>query len=106
VLDFFDERVFQTEVLHFAAAADLAGLFHAGTIGGEEDLGGVVAAQAEIHPFRGAGVEKARKICGRCEVKDLCLEYALVEEIEHGVWGGASERERRRIKKRRRDGAA
>jgi WhiB family redox-sensing transcriptional regulator len=51
-------------------------------------------------------VEKARKICGRCEVKDLCLEYALVEEIEHGVWGGASERERRRIKKRRRDGAA
>jgi WhiB family redox-sensing transcriptional regulator len=57
-------------------------------------------------PSDGAGVEKARKICGRCEVKDLCLEYALVEEIEHGVWGGASERERRRIKRRRRDGAA
>ena len=52
-------------------------------------------------PSDGAGVEKARKICGRCEVKDLCLEYALVEEIEHGVWGGASERERRRIKRRR-----
>jgi WhiB family redox-sensing transcriptional regulator len=57
-------------------------------------------------PSDGAGVEKARKICSRCDVKDLCLEYALVEEIEHGVWGGASERERRRIKKRGRDGAA
>jgi WhiB family redox-sensing transcriptional regulator len=56
-------------------------------------------------PSDGVGVEKARRICDRCEVKDLCLEYALVEEIEHGVWGGASERERRRIKKRRRDGA-
>ena len=57
-------------------------------------------------PSDGAGVERARKICARCEVRDVCLEYALVEEIEHGVWGGASERERRRIKKRRRDGAA
>lgn len=57
-------------------------------------------------PSDGAGVERARKICGKCDVKDLCLEYALVEEIEHGVWGGASERERRRIKKRRRTGVA
>ena len=32
----------------------------------------------------------------------LCLEYALEERIEHGVWGGCSERERRRILKRRR----
>jgi WhiB family redox-sensing transcriptional regulator len=31
-----------------------------------------------------------------------CLEYALAEHIDHGVWGGCSERERRRIAKRRR----
>jgi len=31
-----------------------------------------------------------------------CLEYALKFRIEHGVWGGASERERRRILRRRR----
>jgi WhiB family redox-sensing transcriptional regulator len=36
-------------------------------------------------------------------VKTACLEYALYNRIEHGVWGGASERERRRIARRRRD---
>jgi WhiB family redox-sensing transcriptional regulator len=35
-------------------------------------------------------------------VKAACLEYALVHRIDHGVWGGTSERERRRILKRRR----
>jgi WhiB family redox-sensing transcriptional regulator len=32
-----------------------------------------------------------------------CLEYALTERVEHGVWGGCSERERRRILKRRKN---
>jgi WhiB family redox-sensing transcriptional regulator len=53
-------------------------------------------------PSDGVGVDRARKICATCTVQNHCLEYALAEEIEHGVWGGASERERRRIKKRRR----
>jgi WhiB family redox-sensing transcriptional regulator len=35
-------------------------------------------------------------------VKEPCLEYALTYRIDHGVWGGASERERRRILRRRR----
>jgi WhiB family redox-sensing transcriptional regulator len=35
-------------------------------------------------------------------VKATCLEYALENHIDHGVWGGCSERERRRILKRRR----
>ena len=37
-----------------------------------------------------------------CPVTEPCLEYALEHRIDHGVWGGASERERRRILKRRR----
>jgi WhiB family redox-sensing transcriptional regulator len=37
-----------------------------------------------------------------CTVRLECLEYALANRIEHGVWGGASERERRRILRRRR----
>ncbi len=48
-------------------------------------------------PSDGAGVEVARRVCTDCPVKSQCLEYALVNRIDHGVWGGASERERRRI---------
>jgi WhiB family transcriptional regulator, redox-sensing transcriptional regulator len=53
-------------------------------------------------PSDGVGVEVARRICATCPVKDDCLEHALVNRIDHGVWGGASERQRRRILKRRR----
>jgi WhiB family redox-sensing transcriptional regulator len=57
-------------------------------------------------PSDGVGVDKARKICAGCPVKDRCLDHALEHRIEHGVWGGCSERERRRILKRRRLEAA
>ena len=53
-------------------------------------------------PSDGVGVEVARRICATCPVKSPCLEYALRNGIDHGVWGGASERERRRIARRRR----
>ena len=61
---------------------------------------------ATFFPSDGVGVDRARKICKGCPVIDTCLEYALTERIEHGVWGGCSERERRRILKRRRLEAA
>ena len=57
---------------------------------------------ARFFPSDGVGVEIARRICAECPVKQPCLEYALEQRIDHGVWGGASERERRRILKRRR----
>ncbi len=53
-------------------------------------------------PSDGVGVDVARKICAECPSKTPCLEYALEQRIDHGVWGGASERERRRIARRRR----
>jgi WhiB family redox-sensing transcriptional regulator len=53
-------------------------------------------------PSDGVGVEVARRVCATCPVKSPCLEYALRNGIDHGVWGGASERERRRIARRRR----
>ena len=63
-------------------------------------------APSEFFPSDGVGVDKARKICDQCPVRPECLEYALTYRIDHGVWGGASERERRRILRRRRvDGA-
>lgn len=57
-------------------------------------------------PSDGVGVEVARAICADCPVKAPCLEYALANRVDHGVWGGASERERRRIARRRRLEAA
>jgi WhiB family redox-sensing transcriptional regulator len=58
---------------------------------------------ATFFPSDGVGVDRARKICAGCPVAERCLEYALEHHIEHGVWGGCSERERRRILKRRRE---
>lgn len=57
---------------------------------------------AMFFPSDGVGVDRARAVCKTCPVVETCLEYALEEHIEHGVWGGCSERERRRIQKRRR----
>lgn len=57
---------------------------------------------ATFFPSDGVGVDRARKICRDCPVANTCLEFALDERIDHGVWGGCSERERRRILKRRR----
>ena len=57
---------------------------------------------ATFFPSDGVGVDRARAICKGCDQATTCLEYALVERIDHGVWGGCSERERRRILKRRR----
>lgn len=53
-------------------------------------------------PSDGVGVEVAKKICVTCKAKPSCLEYAIANHIDHGVWGGASERERRRIARSRR----
>jgi WhiB family redox-sensing transcriptional regulator len=53
-------------------------------------------------PSNGLGVEAAQRICQGCDAREPCLEYALENRIEQGVWGGASERERRRILRGRR----
>jgi WhiB family transcriptional regulator, redox-sensing transcriptional regulator len=56
---------------------------------------------AEFFPSDGVGVEVAKRTCVECCVRLECLEYALHNRIDHGVWGGCSERERRRILRRR-----
>ena len=37
--------------------------------------------------------------CQRCEVRKECLAFAIRNEIRHGVWGGTSERQRRRLRR-------
>jgi WhiB family redox-sensing transcriptional regulator len=61
------------------------------------------ASPTDFFPSDGLGVEAAQRVCITCPVRAECLEYALEHRIEHGVWGGASERERRRILRRRRE---
>lgn len=61
---------------------------------------------AAFFPSDGVGVDQARQICAECPVKAECLEYALESRIDHGVWGGCSERQRRRILRQRRQDAA
>jgi WhiB family redox-sensing transcriptional regulator len=49
--------------------------------------------------------EEAKLICSTCSVRQPCLEYALSTREKHGVWGGLTERERRRVLRQRRKSA-
>ena len=51
-------------------------------------------------PEKGGSTREAKKICAGCEVRAECLEYALVRDERFGIWGGMSERERRRMRRR------
>ena len=51
-------------------------------------------------PEKGGSTREAKRVCLSCDVRVECLEYALDNDIRHGIWGGLSERERRRAKKR------
>ena len=49
-------------------------------------------------PEKGGSVRAAKAMCAGCPVRAECLEYALAHDERYGVWGGTSERERRRLK--------
>lgn len=51
-------------------------------------------------PEKGGSTREAKKVCMGCEVQKECLDYALDNDERFGVWGGLSERERRKLKKR------
>jgi len=51
-------------------------------------------------PEKGGSTREAKRVCLSCEVRVECLEYALENDERFGIWGGLSERERRRVKKR------
>jgi WhiB family transcriptional regulator, redox-sensing transcriptional regulator len=52
-------------------------------------------------PERGASTREAKEVCRGCVVREDCLEYALDNGEKFGIWGGLSERERRRIRRAR-----
>ncbi|HHT41125.1 MAG TPA: WhiB family transcriptional regulator [Actinomyces sp.] len=51
-------------------------------------------------PEKGGSTREAKAVCASCEVRAQCLEYALENDERFGIWGGMSERERRRYKRR------
>ena len=52
-------------------------------------------------PERGASTREAKEVCRGCVVREECLEFALQNGEKFGIWGGLSERERRRIRRQR-----
>lgn len=76
----------------------------------DEILNGSLAWQAQalcaqtdpeaFFPEKGGSTREAKNVCACCAVRAQCLEYALENDERFGIWGGLSERERRRLKRR------
>jgi len=74
-----------------------------------DDDGGALSWQSEalcaqtdpeaFFPEKGGSTRDAKRICESCDVRAQCLEYALANDERFGIWGGLSERERRRLKR-------
>jgi WhiB family redox-sensing transcriptional regulator len=78
--------------VHASQTGDKRWQEHANCLGVDPDL---------FFPERGASTREAKSVCASCEVKADCLEYALVNGEKFGIWGGLSERERRRLRRQR-----
>jgi WhiB family transcriptional regulator, redox-sensing transcriptional regulator len=57
-------------------------------------------------PERGASTRTAKAICRECQVRLECLEFAITTGEKFGIWGGMSERERRKVRRDRQIAAA
>ena len=69
---------------------------------GWQDYANCRGADADLFfPERGASTRKAKGICAACQVQGDCLEFAVTKSEKFGIWGGLSERERRKIRKQR-----
>ncbi|CAN5660223.1 hypothetical protein BH18ACT3_BH18ACT3_15220 [soil metagenome] len=69
-------------------------------------LGACRGLDASIfYPDEDDDTEVAKEVCAACDVRTACLEHALMNREKVGIWGGATERERRRIIRQRRRSA-
>jgi WhiB family redox-sensing transcriptional regulator len=55
-------------------------------------------------PEKGGSTQEAKQVCEGCPVRAECLEYALTENIGHGIWGGLSVPEREKLRRQRIEG--
>ena len=81
-------------------------------IGGQDDDGELawqeeaLCAQTDpeaFFPEKGGSTREAKRVCTGCTVRAECLEFALANDERFGIWGGLSERERRRLRLQRRE---
>ncbi|GAA3989886.1 transcriptional regulator WblA [Streptomyces marokkonensis] len=74
-------------------------------IGEDREIWGEGAACRTADPDElfvdGAAQNRAKALCTGCPVRTECLAYALDHRIEHGIWGGMTERDRRALLRRR-----
>lgn len=66
----------------------------------EEWMDEALCAQTDpeiFFPEKGGSTRQAKRMCMRCTVSAECVDYALRNEEKHGIWGGNSERERRKL---------
>lgn len=80
------------ELIEALALGSLAWQDYANCRGADVDI---------FFPDRGASTRGAKEICAACQVREECLEYAVTRGEKFGIWGGLSERERRKIRKQR-----
>lgn len=57
----------------------------------------------DFFPARGESTVPAKAVCADCPVAAICLEVALRNMEKYGIWGGTSEKERRVLRRERRD---
>ncbi len=80
----------------------LIGDYGSGDDRGWQDQANCIGVEPNIFfPERGATTREAKEVCRGCVARTDCLEYALANGEKFGIWGGLSERERRRLKTQR-----
>ena len=52
-------------------------------------------------PEKGGGTRDAKRVCSGCEIRLACLQWSLDNAIQHGMWGGVSETQRKRLLRER-----
>jgi WhiB family redox-sensing transcriptional regulator len=57
-------------------------------------------------PARGSPTKEVKAFCKDCVVREECLDYALAHNERWGIWGGTTEKERRRLRRSLRQRAA
>lgn len=78
---------------------DLLGTAFEGELSWMEQSRCLDADPDAFFPEKGGSTREAKRICSACDVREECLAYALENEERFGIWGGLSERERRRLKR-------